>query len=142
MTKDRVLSELHALIDTRLFGNQWLVTHETAHVVDQKLTELGLSEKVPGSVGDSRNTALGKEVNLHLMMVFIGSWHQWEVINILEEYGFITSAEYDNLADRIAQNEEDENREPGCHGSDLDAAFLPFIRRAYFEYFNPSRLLN
>ena len=74
MTKDEVLSELHALIDTRLFGDEWLVTRETAHVVGQRLTELGLQEKVPGSVSDSRNTALGQEVNLHLMMVFIGNW--------------------------------------------------------------------
>lgn len=142
MTKDRVLSELHALIDTRLFGDQWLVTHETAHVVDQRLTELGLLEKVPGSIGDSRNTALGRAVNLDLMMVFIGSWHQWEAVNILEDYGFINQEEYDYLADRIAENEEDEDREPGFHGSDLDAAFLPFIRRAYFEYFNPAGRLN
>jgi len=142
MTKDEVLSELHALIDTRLFGYEWLVTRETAHVVGQRLTALGLQEIVPGSVSDSRNTALGQEINLDLMMVFIGIWDRWDAVNILEDYDFITSAEYDYLADRIAENEEDENREPGCHDHGLDAAFLPFVRRAYFQYFNPAGRLN
>ena len=137
MTKDEVLSELHALIDTRLFGYEWLVTRETAHVVGQRLTALGLQE-----AGQSRDTALGREINMKLMMVFIGTWDQWEVVNILEDHGFITSAEYDYLADRIAENEEDENREPGCHDHGLDAAFLPFVRRAYFQYFNPAGRLN
>ena len=69
MTKDEVLSELHALIDTRLFGDEWLVTRETAHVVGQRLTALGLQE-----AGQSRDTALGREINMKLMMVFIGTW--------------------------------------------------------------------
>ncbi len=131
MTKDRVLSELHALIDTRLFGDQWLVTHETAHVVDQRLTKLGLSEKVPGAVGQSQNTALGKEVNLHLMMVFIGTWHPWEMISILQGNDLINQREYDLLVDRIVDG-----------GAGPEVVLIPFARRAYQEFFNPSRLLN
>lgn len=133
MTKDEVLSGLHALIDTRVFGDQWLITWETGAAVTAKITELGL---------DSTPLNRSAEIDMELMMMFVGCWHQWEAVNILEEYGFINQEEYDYLADRIAKNEEDENREPDCHGSDLDAAFMPFVRRAYFQYFNPSRRLS
>jgi hypothetical protein len=71
--KSEVLQTLHAMIHERLFGRgPWLVpSSEFNDAVAEKLQLLGLHE--PGELPDShRSTALGREVNLQLMMVFMG----------------------------------------------------------------------
>jgi hypothetical protein len=36
-----------------------------------------------------RNTPLGRELHLDLLMVFMGLWDQWEIPMILEDHGLI-----------------------------------------------------
>ena len=132
MTKNEALSELHALVDARLFsGRAWLTDKETGDAVERKITAMGLSEKAPGEVETSRTTALGKECQLDLMLVFLGRWCHWEIPLILEEYGLIDEAKFELICERLAANEDDP-----------EAVLLPFIRAAYMEFFNPSRRLN
>jgi hypothetical protein len=48
---------------------------------------------VPDSRGSTRSTALGKELNLDLLMAFVGAWDIWEIPYILEENGYLEESE-------------------------------------------------
>ena len=114
MTKDEVLPELHALVDDRLFGgHQWLVDWKTPAAARAKIDEVS-----------------GQVVS-HLMMMFMGNFHPWEMISILQDNDLINQREFDLLVDRIVDG-----------GADPEVVLIPFARRAYLEFFNPSGLLN
>ena len=132
MDKRTVITNLHAMIVTRLFGSRpWLGDKETCNAINRKLDDFGLQERVPGDIrGTTRNTALGKELELDLVMVFTGLWCEWEIPWILEDHGLIDETEYELISGRLEA------------GHDPERVMLPFVRRAYFEFFNSSRLLN
>src|SRR5262245_21343390 len=92
--KCEVIRTLHALIDESLFGSRpWLGDREITSALTKKLNTLGLSEPVPGQPNTSRSTALGREVNIDLMQVFMGTWYEYEVPMILKDYGLISEDE-------------------------------------------------
>lgn len=78
MDKRGVIQEIHAMIDVRLFESPvWLVDRETSAALDRKLIQLGLNERV--SQHATRATRLGRELDVDLVMVFVGLWDEFEV---------------------------------------------------------------
>ena len=91
---------------------------------------MGLRKQAPGDTETSMTTALGREHHLDLIMVFTGLWCEWEVPSILQEHGLIDQSEFEFIFDQLEV------------GTDPEGVLLPFVRRAYFEYYNPSKYLN
>ena len=118
MDKRTVTQGLHAMMVTRLFGGRpWLADGEACDALRKKLYKLGLQERVPGDIFTTRSTSLGNELQLDLVMVFIGLWDEWEVAGILEKYGLIDEA--DLLAGPRQQVRVQEP--PGCRVSAASA---------------------
>jgi len=119
------------MIDARLFGRRpWYADSETCNAINRKLDDIGLQERVPGDNNTRTSTSLGGELNLDLVMVFIGLWFEWDMLWILEEHGLIDEIEGDLISEKLEA------------GHDPERVILPFVRRAYFDFYNPSRLLN
>jgi hypothetical protein len=131
MDKVDVVRDVHAMVAFRLFGSgQWRAHIETVDCILQKLHQLGLDEKVPGASETWQPTALGNELNLHLIMVFLGLWEEWEMLLILEKNGLIDEVEQERIFDLIETCAEPER------------LVRPFVRRAYLQYYSPSGQLN
>jgi len=130
MEKRTVVQGLHALMVTRLFGGcPWLADRKTCDALGRKLNELGLQEFVPGDNLTTRSTALGNELHVDLVMVFIGLWDEWEIPMILEDYGLIDEIDTDRIVELLET----------C--SDPERLLRPIVRKAYRNYYNPSGLL-
>ena len=131
MDKRTVITKLHAMIVTRLFSSRpWLADKETCAALWSTFNQMGLEEIVPGETETYRNTDLGREHQMDLIMAFTGYWCEWEIPWILENYGLIDEIEYELISDRLEA------------GHDPERVMLPFVRRAYLDFYNPSRLLN
>jgi len=118
------------MIVTRLFGGRpWLADREACDALRKKLDELGLQESVPGDDCMRRNTALGNELQLDLIMVFIGLWVEWEMPMILEDHGLIDEFDTSRLFDLLET----------C--SEPEYLLRPIVRKAYRDHYNPSGLL-
>ncbi|NNE85807.1 MAG: hypothetical protein HKN28_17730 [Alphaproteobacteria bacterium] len=131
LEKRAVIQGLHAMMVTRLFGGRpWLADRETCDALRRKLCELSLEEPVSDENHTTRPTALGNELLLELVMVFIGLWDEWEIPWILEDHGLIDEID----ADRIVALLETSN--------DPERLLRPIVLKAYRKYYNPSGLLN
>ncbi len=118
------------MMHVRLFGScSWLADREACGVLSQKLDDLGLQERVTGYEDTSQNTALGQELQLDLVMVFIGLWNELEVPIILERHGLIDEIEETRIYDQM--------------GAGIDPEYLlrPLVKRAFLDHYNPSGLL-
>ncbi len=98
--------------------------------MSRKLRDFGLDEQVPGQPGTTRSTDFGIEQRLDLMMVFMGLMDELAMPWILENYGLIDDLECDDILEQFE------------HGSDPEFVLLRIVRRAYFEFYNPTRLLH
>jgi hypothetical protein len=79
MNKAKIISELENMVVARLFGRQpWLADRETHSAVNRKLIQMGLLELVSVEPPTWQYTPLGKEVDIELFEVFLGSWDPWE----------------------------------------------------------------
>ena len=135
MNKNEVFSELLSLVVARLYGGHpWPADRETVEALNRKLLQLGLIKQVPGEIDAVRDTALGEEQNLDLIMVFLGIWDECEVPGILEKYGLINEVEFELIFDFMCH--------PGYAHADRGALLYPFVRRAYRAYYNISPGLN
>jgi hypothetical protein len=104
-SKTEIATRLDAIASTRLFGDgKWLVDREVATGLNEAIGAMGLQEQL--SENTSRDTVLGKEVNLSLYMVFMGLWEPWEMVHILEEHGLLDEDEIDPLFDLLERGEE------------------------------------
>ena len=129
MNRSKVVTELHAMVHSRLFGNRpWLADREACDAMGRKLHDMGLDEVVPGEPGTTRATNFGMEQRLNLMMVFMGLFDEWDMLLILEDYGLIDELECDELFERMAD------------GVDPEHVMLGIVRRAYLEFYNLTRL--
>ena len=129
MSRSKVVTQLHAMVDSRLFGRRpWLADRETCDAMFRKLHDMGLDEEVPGKPGTTRLTSFGKEQCLYLMMVFMGLFGECDMPWILEEYGLIDELECDEIFDRLEA------------GVDPEHVLLRIVRQAYLEFYNPTRL--
>ena len=131
MNKRAVIADLHLMIDTRLFGSRpWLADREACDAIRRKLDGLGLQERLPGDPETTRFTSLGKELNLDLILAFVGLWFEWEIPSILEEYGLIDEIDELRLYDQLDSSDDPEH------------VLRPLVRKAFFDHYNPSDLLN
>lgn len=131
MDKSEILKELHMMIDSRLFGRYpWPVDRETVSVLENKLLLMGLDEVVSSDTKTRRVTILGKELQLDLIMVFVGLWDEWEMPSILEKYGLIDESEREQLYDQL-----DIGRDP-------EFAMRSIVQKAYLKHYNPFHILN
>jgi hypothetical protein len=71
-----------------------------------------------------------QEINIQLLMVFAGLWDEGEVPMILQENGLITEAEETEICERFEDGESSE------------AILLPFVHRAFFQYFRTNAIVN
>jgi hypothetical protein len=108
VNKASIICELHEITDHFLLGaGTWPADGESLPALFRIFRSLGLDEDVPDSPGTSRSTALGKELNLDLLMVFVGAWDIWEIPGILKEYGYIGESQAEELwNDRPIQMEK------------------------------------
>lgn len=128
--KRAVIQGLHAMMVTRLFcGRPWLADRETCDALRRKLCELSLEEPVSGENHTTKSTALGNELRLELVMVFIGLWDECEIPWILESHGLIGEIECDRIVELLET----------CN--DPERLLRPIVRKAYRNYYNPSGLL-
>ena len=131
MDKRAVISELHAAIDMRLFGNRhWLAEGDDLEAINTKLVELGLVERVddPGLPGSIQYTSLGKELPMDLITVFLGVMYELDVPIILEWHGLLDDHESDLIFERM---------DP-CNPARM---LRPYVQRAYREHFKVPRYL-
>ena len=128
-TKHAAVQDLHEMMFARLFGGgAWLADREACDALSRKLDELGLQERVPGDISSTRFTALGKELQLDLVMVFIGLWDELEMPTILEDHGLIDGLDVSRIYDLLET----------C--SDPEHVMRPFVQKAYLKHYNPSGL--
>jgi hypothetical protein len=126
MSKAEIVVELEAMVSHRLFGCQrWLANQETVSAINQKLIKMGLVERISSDTW--QNTPLGKELDVDLLLVFMGFFEASEVALILEHHGLIDERELDSLCE--------------CMSADADPEFVLFgyVRRAYFDYHKINR---
>ena len=85
-----------------MFGTgPWLADEETAGLLNQKIQQMGLEEPVPGEADCWRNTALGNELDVDLLMVFLGLWGEWDALYVLTKHEFIDDLESRHIADML-----------------------------------------
>jgi hypothetical protein len=129
--QSEVIQTLHALIHERLFGGgPWLADREITTALIKKLDAMGLNEPVPEEPNSQRSTALGREVNIKLMEVFMGVWCEYEIPMILEEHGLLSEEETTEVYERFEGGESPE------------AVLLPLVRRAYIQHFQAGARVN
>jgi hypothetical protein len=135
--KHEIIAQLHALINEQLFNNdKWICNKEQCEAITQMLSDLRLQELVPGESDTTRNTALGSEFQLHLLMVFFGLWEPSEMPTVLKGYGLISGAQEDILLEQIFSFDE-------IGASDnVERLLRPVVQKAFHKHFNPSQLLN
>ena len=129
MNKAAIVCKLHEIADHYLFGTgQWPPDREVLAPFWKTLKELGLEEDAPGWPGSTQSTALGKELNVELMMAFIGAYDLWEIPRILESNGYLEELEADELYSALPEH--------------ADLELRRYVRRAYFRFCNRSTGLN
>jgi hypothetical protein len=129
MSRTAVISKLHEIADHYLFGEgTWPADRESLTAFFRILRQLGLDEEVPGHLRTTRFTSLGKELKVQLIMAFVGAWELYEIPEILESLGYMDEAEVDALRSMS---------EPK-----FVRALQRYLLRAYFEFYNRTRLLN
>jgi hypothetical protein len=129
MNRRDLYTELKTIAFVRLFRDRsWLDTDdETYFRYSEKLIQLGLQEKIPGTI-NTLKTDLGREMNLDLIEIFMGIRHEADIPYFLEENGFIDNSESESICKRIA------NR-----GGDTPAAewvLKGYVQAAYYAYFD------
>ena len=104
-----ILTEIEATISARLFGTgAWLADEETAGRLFQRTQQMGLEEPVSGEADRWRNTALGKELDVDLLMAFLGLWGEWDALYVLTERGCIDEQEVDHIITMMDESDDPE----------------------------------
>ncbi len=85
---------------------------------------MGLEEQIAENA--TRNTALGSELGLDIMMVFTGVFDEWEMAIILEQYGLLDREAVDDILDGPNLSE---------HGERI---LRPIVQKAFFAYHRSS----
>ncbi len=127
MVERAVISELQMMVLSRLFGEgMWLADRDSAEAIDRRLHQLGLHETVPEDTSLTRSTTLGRELNLDLMMVFLGLWDEHEIPGILMSNKLIDEYDLDEIYNRMERD------------FDPEILLLPIVQKAYFNFNNAS----
>jgi hypothetical protein len=130
MNKAEIICRLHQIADHLLLGaGKWPLSSERLEEFWTWVRECGLQEDVPESgPGTTRLSALGREINLYLMMAFVGASEIWEIPYTLESNGYITAAESSEVWDLASK--------------DGEGLIQRHVIRAYLQFCNGTKLLN
>ncbi len=124
MAKRAVIAEIQKMILTRLYGEgMWLADRDAVDVINRRLRQLGLQETVPEDPSSTRATALGNELNLDLIMVFLGLWAEQEVPWKLMNYGLFDEYDLEEFYDRMEW------------GFDPERLLLPIDQKCIYQDF-------
>jgi hypothetical protein len=130
MRKAEIISKLHEIADFNLLGaGSWPGNREFLNVFSKARKDMRLEENFPGLPGTTRDTTLGREINLELFMIFAGAWCLYEVPEILKENGYLNDSEEDEI---FASSTEIE----------AERLIHRYVLRAYLRFSNYSRLIN
>jgi hypothetical protein len=129
MDKQEISRKLDEIVVARLFSaSSWLVNRETAAALQSTLLQMNLGERVPGQNDTWRSTPLGEELNLDLLMVFMGLWNEWDMLYVLERFGLIDKSQSEAMFDLLSQ------------GIDPESVLRGPAQQAYHDYYNPSKI--
>jgi hypothetical protein len=118
-----LVSKLDALITARLFGpSEWLAHRAAASAIDEMLFNLKLQEPVTGQEGVTQSTTLGKELDLDLLMVFLGIYEPWDAVMILQKYELLDETEVCDLFHAVGTK-------------DSELLLRKRVQTAYHKYF-------
>jgi hypothetical protein len=131
MSKSEGIGELYTLAEQRLFGDGlWPAEGETLYALRRKIDEAKLWELVPGTNDTYRPSPLGRAVNVDLLMVFLGLWDDADIPLVLENQGLMSEDEMDDVFER------------DCDEKGFEAILLPYVRRAFRQYFKTPARVN
>jgi hypothetical protein len=129
MNKASVIAKFHEIADHYMLGaGTWPAGRESLAAFWRVVRELGLEEDMPGSPGSVRSTALGQELNLELLMTFVGAYDLLEIPMTLESNGYLHEGEMDAL---WTMPEEQ-----------FEGILHHYVLRAYLKFCNHSKFLN
>jgi len=129
--KTEIIRRLHEIVDDRLFGSgPWMVDRASADALKLALLKMGLEEQVPGETNTWQFTALGTELHVDLLLVFMGCWDAWAIPEILEGYGLVDKQDVHRLWRVLSR------------GGPWERTFKKSVRRAYFAFYNSSDSIN
>jgi hypothetical protein len=129
MNKAEITCRFHQIADHLLLGaGNWPLSSDRLEEFWTWVRECALEEDVPDFPGTSQASALGREINLYLMMAFVGAFEIWEIPSILESKGYISEAEADELWE--------------LPPDDGEALIQRYVVRAYLQFCNRTKLLN
>ena len=124
-----ILVELHSMIDQRLFGKEdWPGDRRACEKLNERLAELGLLQWIEGSIEGITPTALGSEMDLELMFVWLGNIGESDMLKILANRGLI-----DERATKAVL---------GKPNSEFEERFRALVRLAYLKHYNPTGKLQ
>src|SRR5262245_24972869 len=113
-------SEVQFVIASRLFGaDRWFAYEDEVPRLFKWVLKTGLAEPVPGEPDWWRATALGKEMDIDLLVVFLGIFEEFGAVDILADRGFIDSREVDRIWNLL-----DADYDP-------EVVLKPIVRAAY-----------
>jgi hypothetical protein len=128
MDKEQISRKLDAIVVSRLFGNgSWLADRETSLALQRILLQMKLEEQIPGENSTYRSTALGLELNIDLLMVFMGLWCEWEIPYLLEKNGLLDESQCGAILDRLGR------------GRDPERLLRRHVQQAYIDYYKLSK---
>ncbi len=125
-SKAEICAELFAMAAQHLHSDPKFALAWAGDCVDmwhKKLIDMKLVEPVEGEPDTLRNTALGNEVNVNLVRVFLGVWAPTEVAGILHQNNLMSEREMYELWAREDAGERVEDMQP------------PYVHRAFRQYF-------
>jgi len=88
-----------------------------------KFIDMKLIEPVEGEPDTSRNTALGNEVDVDVVWVFLGVWDSTQVAEVLHMNDLMTEEEMEEIWAREGAGERVEDMLP------------PYVHRAFRQYY-------
>jgi len=119
-------SEVQSIAMSRLFGaDRWFAYEDEISRLFNLITKTGLAELVPGKPDKWQATALGKQVGVDLLVIFLGIFDEFGAVEMLMDHGFIDGGEADRIWDLLFA------------GHDPEVVLKPIVRAAYRRHFEP-----
>ena len=119
-----LVSLLDRFITRRLFGSgKWLGDPESDSALVRLLRDLNLEEEICSDTATRRNTALGNELDMDLLAVFLGLWNPWDAVMILEDFELIDEIEARQLYSGLAAEKDPER----LMRTQVQAAYLKYF---------------
>jgi hypothetical protein len=126
--KQKISLKLDRIVVARLFGDgSWLADSETGVALSKTFFEMGLQEAIPGELHSWHLTDLGTELNLDLLMVFMGLFCESDIPYLLKKNALIDEPEVEAIYDALEA------------GIDPERLLRTRVQQAYVDYYNPSK---